>query len=67
MLPRCWADVGPASQTVDQHLTIRPTPAQCIVFASQRRARILVQVTIYRRLRIGRDDHLDQSEAYGIS
>ena len=30
-------------------------------------AHILVQVTIYRRLRIGRDDHLDQSEAYDIS
>ena len=29
--------------------------------------RILVQVTINRRLRIGRDDHLDQSEAYDIS
>ena len=29
--------------------------------------RILVQVTIYRRLRIGRDGHLDQSEAYDIS
>ena len=28
---------------------------------------ILVQVTIYRRLRIGQDGHLDQSEAYGIS
>ena len=28
--------------------------------------RILVQVTIYRRLRIGRDGHLDQSEAYDI-
>ena len=27
---------------------------------------ILVQVTIYRRLRIGRDGHLDQSEAYDI-
>ena len=26
------------------------------------RARILVQVTIYSRLLIGRDDHLDQSE-----
>ena len=25
---------------------------------------ILVQVAIYRRLRIGRDGHLDQSEAY---
>ena len=31
------------------------------------RARILVQVTIYRRLLIGRDGHLDQSEVYDIS
>ena len=30
------------------------------------RARILVQVTIYRRLLIGRDGHLDQLEAYDI-
>ena len=30
-------------------------------------ARILVQVTIYRRLLIGRDGHLDQSEAYDMS
>ena len=29
--------------------------------------RILVQVTIYCRLLIGRDGHLDQSEAYDIS
>ena len=29
--------------------------------------RILVQVTIYRSLLIGRDGHLDQSEAYDIS
>ena len=29
--------------------------------------RILVQVTIYRRLLIGRDGHLDQSEACDIS
>ena len=28
---------------------------------------MLVQVTIYRRLPIGRDGHLDQSEAYDIS
>ena len=27
---------------------------------------IIVQVTIHRRLRIGRDGHLDQSEAYDI-
>ena len=26
-----------------------------------------VQVAIYRRLRIGRDGHLDQSKAYDIS
>ena len=31
------------------------------------RTRILVQVTIYRKLLIGRDGHLDQSEAYDIS
>ena len=31
------------------------------------RCRILVQVTIYRRLLIGRDGHLDQSEAYDLS
>ena len=31
------------------------------------RARILVQVTIYRRLLIGRDGHLDQPEADDIS
>ena len=30
-------------------------------------ARILAQFTIYRRLLIGRDGHLDQSEAYDIS
>ena len=28
---------------------------------------ILVHVTTYRRLRIGRDGHPDQSEAYDIS
>ena len=31
------------------------------------RARILVQVTIHRRLLIGRDGRLDQSEAYDVS
>ena len=31
------------------------------------RARILVQVAMYRRIGIGRYDHLDQSEAYDIS
>ena len=37
------------------------------VLLGQPWARILVQVTIYRRLRIGRDGHLDQSKAYDIS
>ena len=37
---------------------IRPTADQGTI--------ILVQVAIYRRLRIGRYDHLDQSEAYDI-
>ena len=31
------------------------------------RSRILVQATVYRRLLIGRDGHLDQSSAYDIS
>ena len=31
------------------------------------RGRILVHVTIYRKFLIGRDGHLDQSEAYDIS
>ena len=30
-------------------------------------ARILVQVTIYHKHRIGQDGHLDQSDAYDIS
>ena len=34
---------------------------------SHARSRILVHATIYRRLLIGRDGHLDQSEAYDIS
>ena len=37
------------------------------VDALQARTCILTQVTIYRRLLIGRDGHLDQSEAYDIS
>ena len=39
----------------------------CLGIFFRNRARILVQVTIYRRLLIGRDGHLDQSEAYDIS
>ena len=45
--------------------------SKCTVRVSARAqgtwGRILVQVTIYRRLLIGRDGHLDQSEAYDIS
>ena len=49
-----------------------PHPKEETAFTCHRglfefRARILVQVTIYRRLLIGRDGHLDQSEAYDIS
>ena len=40
------------------------TLGRCLVWD---RARILVQVTIYRRLLIGRDGHLDQSEAYDMT
>ena len=36
----------------------------CVI---QIRARILVKVTIHRRLLIGRDGRLDQSEAYDVS
>ena len=32
-----------------------------------RQGRVLLQVTIYRRLRIGKDWNLDQFEAYDIS
>ena len=53
---------------------IAPTLVECLVFAATcgqaglcNWARILVQVMIYRRILIGRDGHLDQSEAYDIS
>ena len=47
--------------------TLSCTVSCVIVVYCAPRARILVQVTIYRRLLIGRDGHLDQSEAYDIS
>ena len=40
---------------------------QVLTQGQEPRAHILVQVTIYRRLLIGRNCHLDQSEAYDIS
>ena len=52
-------------------MTIYPNPSLLYYVVNLNclriRARFLVQVTIYRRLRIVRDDHLDQSEAYDIS
>ena len=38
-----------------------------VVCKIKSRVRILLQVTIYRRLEIGRGEHLDQSEACDIS
>ena len=53
----------PTNVTIESIRTI-DTGDLCL---TRERARILVQVTIYRRLRIGRDGHLDQSEAHDIS
>ena len=39
----------------------------CFFDFAQPEGRILAQVMTYRRPRIDRDDHLDQSEAYDIS
>ena len=64
-------NVGPTSSTVDQHCT-NVIQMFCVCWGGyswelRTKVRILVQVTIYRRLLIGRDGHLDQSEAYDIS
>ena len=55
----------------DQHITSGVVFMMTEIFADlvywksvTVRTRVLVQATIYRRLRIGRDGHLDQSEAY---
>ena len=50
----------------NQDAELNDTPKYPLNIVSDR-ARILVQVTINRRLLIGRDGHLDQSEAYDIS
>ena len=42
-------------------------PSAVLLWTSIVWSRILVQDTIYRRLRIGRDGHLAQSKAYDIS
>ena len=80
MLIEYWATVCEAGLTLFQPKPFKPLTTYIIVtiFFSEHllktkvlnlrtRGRILVQVTIYRRLLIGRDGHLDQSEAYDIS
>ena len=49
----------------DLHLSLVIISVELL--CSRHTTRSLVQVKIYRRLWIGRDDHLDQSEAYDIS
>ena len=69
-LSQGFFNAGPLSTR--RHST-KTTLGLCLMFFDhvwnnfQNRARILVQVTIYHRLLIGRDGHLDQSEAYDIS
>ena len=75
MLAQLWANVCLAS-AVSLKVTTAPPPNHLIcplatsgvaAFVHRHLSRILVQVTIYRRLLIGRDGHLDHSEAYDIS
>ena len=64
MPTQCWASV------TDDGPALRRRWAKFLLLFGRSVSsdgRILVQVTIYRRLRIGRDCHLDQSEAYDIS
>ena len=52
----------------DQHIvSLGRCGLQTCAVSSKHWTYILVQVTIYRRLRIGRDGHLDKSEAYNIA
>ena len=74
-----WFNVGPAScllGSIKSHLNVEVNIGNYDIVMSKvayvgllflSRAHILVQVMIYRRLRIGQDGHLDQSEAYDIS
>ena len=79
MLVDCWASVAKSGLTLNGHwvnVCVRTTEwlgwtashgaVQHFAIISLR-ADILVQVTIYRRLRIGQDGNPDQSEAYDIS
>ena len=52
---------------VNRHVSSEQITCDNCMSRQLTRARILVQVAIYRRLLIGRDGHLDQSEAYDIS
>ena len=72
-----WTSVWDAGSTEDESWE-NVSCFQCSYYSTARSlylhrkdlrhwGRILGQVTIYRRLPIGRDYHLDQSEAYDIS
>ena len=58
-----------STKAVDTSWSCKPTnePVMHVTFTLCSRGRILVKSTIYRSLLIGRDGHLDQSEAYDIS
>ena len=61
-----WSSLNPGSCITNKgEVTVVLTHANVNIIPH--RARILVQVTINRRLLIGRDGHLDQSEAYDLS
>ena len=47
-------------------ITVYLKNRQLLLFVFARQSHNLEQATIYRRLRIGRDGHFDQSEAYDI-
>ena len=59
--------LGQTDGRVDAYGSRQPGIARSTSVDPWIRARILGQVTTYRRLRIGRDAHLDQSEAYDMS
>ena len=70
---RHWLDVGlMLGHRLRRWPSINPmlagrTVFVVVFFSEESRFRTFVQDTTYRRLRIGRDGHLDQSEVYDIS
>ena len=69
-LIQCCFNAGPPSQSSAEHLSsigsmYRVCWEQCVILVFG--PVFFVQVTIYRRILIGRDGHLGQSEAYDIS